>query len=446
MKNILTIAGFDPSGGAGLQADIKTFSALETYGLSVATSLTVQNTHGVFDVIEIAPDVISNSLQTIASDVELHAIKIGMLCTETVIEVVASFLEKIFCSIVVLDPVLISKNGYWLLKESSLPFFIKRLLPKITLITPNIKELQLLSNIEITNDNDIKKAANIIKNFGPKHVLIKGSRVTPELVTDLLYDGINYTEFTSKNLEVHHFLHGTGCTFASAITSELAKGYTLTEAIKTAQIFLNILSLSPLVVGKGNYNLNHLGILQRDAEKYSIIYELKQAFKKLEEACIGSLIPEIQSNMVYAMEGAALPFEVAGFPGRIIRLDNSIACVSAPEFGKTKHMASVVLAVMHYFPSLRSAMNIKYSSELIGAAKKLGYKIYSFDRKNEPEDNKNIEGKTLDWGIKETISKTHEPPDLIYDTGGFGKEAIIRVIGHNPQEIVNKILAIKKKL
>ncbi len=443
MKNVLTIAGHDPSCGAGVEADIKTFSAMEVYGLSVGTALTVQNTSGVFSVVEIDEKVILTQLHNLAHDIEIHAIKIGMLYSEKVIEIVASFLEEVSCKVVVLDPVLISKNGFWLLKQDAQAFLIKRLLPLITLITPNIKEAQLLANLEIKDISDIEKTASIIKNFGPKYVLIKGARVSSDSVTDLLFDGSNYKSFATKNLKVHPFLHGTGCTFASSITAQMAKGFTIEESIKSAQSFLYSVSLSPLVIGKGNYNLNHLGILQRNSEKYNIIHELKIAFEKLRHENIGELIPEVQSNLVFAMDGATNAEEVAGFPGRIVRLDNSIAYVRSPEFGKKGHMSSAILAVMHFFPFLRSSMNIKYSPEIIKICGKNGFIIYNFERKDEPEENKDVEGKTLNWGIKQAIEKAHNAPDIIYDTGGHCKEPIIRVIGNDPDEVVKKIILIK---
>ncbi|MBI4651879.1 bifunctional hydroxymethylpyrimidine kinase/phosphomethylpyrimidine kinase [Candidatus Desantisbacteria bacterium] len=384
MKNVLTIAGFDPSGGAGIQADLKTFSALETYGLSVATALTVQNTIGVFYVKEINEEIIYKQLKALMEDIDIHAIKIGVLYNKTIIEKISYFLKEINCPIVILDPVIISKNGFWLLEESALKALIKDILP-------------LLTQINIKNDEDIKQSAKIIKNCGPKYVLVKGVEETLTEVKDMLYDGNEFIMFPSKNLKVHHYLHGTGCTFASAIAAELVKGFSIFESIRSAQNFLNSIHNSPLVIGKGNYHINHLGILQHNADKYSILNELKSAFDKLRNENIADYIPEVRSNFVYAAEGASSLDEVAGFPGRITRIDDTIAYIKAPEFGKSKHMADTIISVMQYFPHLRSAMNIKFSDNIIEACKKNNYCIYEFDRNNETEENKNTEGKTLVW-------------------------------------------------
>ncbi|MBI4650504.1 bifunctional hydroxymethylpyrimidine kinase/phosphomethylpyrimidine kinase [Candidatus Desantisbacteria bacterium] len=446
MKNVLTIAGYDPSGGAGIQADLKTFSALETNGLSVSTALTVQNSRGVFSTAEIDEDIISKQLNTLATDIDIHAIKIGMLYKESVIKVVVSFLEKKACPIVVLDPILISKNGFWLLKESAISFLIKHLFPLATIVTPNIKEAQMLCHFEIKNDNDIRKSASIMKGYGPKYVLIKGSSVTPDTVTDLLYNGHNFMSFETTNMNVHPYLHGTGCAFASAITAYMVKGFDIHESIKKAQSYLRLISLSPIELGKGNYYLNHLGILQRDAEKYAIISELKSAFLKLSQGRIAELIPEVQSNMVFAMNKAVSIDEIAGFPGRIAKIDDSIAYVAVPEFGKSRHMASMILAVMHYFPHCRSAINIKFSKRIIEICEKLGYTIYSFDRKDEPEEDKNKDGKTLDWGVNQALAKVQKAPDVIYDTGAHGKEPMVRVIGQNPSDVTEKIISIKNAI
>jgi hydroxymethylpyrimidine/phosphomethylpyrimidine kinase len=189
-----------------------------------------------------------------------------------------------------------------------------------------------------------------------------------------------------------------------------------------------------------------MAVSLRDAEKYRMLKEMETAIEKLKEAKIGILIPEVQSNMAFALPDAKGFEDVMAIPGRIIKYGDSIVTVSRPVFGTSRHVASIVLTAIKFDFTKRSAMNIRYSPEIINACQKLNLKIASFNRKDEPEESKRKEGSSLQWGVEKVIRESGFVPDIIYDLGDVGKEPMVRVIAENPEELFKKISSIKKQL
>jgi len=224
MKKVLTIAGSDSGGGAGIQADLKTFSARGVYGMSVITALTAQNTIGVQGVYEILPSFVEKQIDSVMSDIGADAWKTGMLSDSEIIRVVADRAQKYNIKLLVIDPVMIAKSGDLLLNQKAIAALISDLIPLAFVITPNHHEAQTLTGLTIENLADAREAAKKIHNQGAKNVVIKGGHL-PDIknAIDLLYDGRNFIEFHAPRIKTKN-THGTGCTFASAIAAELAKG------------------------------------------------------------------------------------------------------------------------------------------------------------------------------------------------------------------------------
>ena len=260
MKKVLTIAGSDSCGGAGIQADIKTFSANGVYGMSVITAVTAQNTQGVFAVQDIDPTIIKAQIDAIFTDIEVDAVKIGMVSQIATIEAISEKLQQYAPNIVVLDPVMISKSGYSLLMPEAKEALINKLIPLATIITPNIPEAEeLLKELgieaEIVTVEDMEKAAKEIYKLGCKNVLLKGGHSAGAAV-DVLYDGQYILHFTSERIATKN-THGTGCTLSSAIAANLALGFNTKESVAKAKEYITVAIQHSLDIGKGVGPTNH---------------------------------------------------------------------------------------------------------------------------------------------------------------------------------------------
>ncbi|MBI4135180.1 bifunctional hydroxymethylpyrimidine kinase/phosphomethylpyrimidine kinase [Candidatus Uhrbacteria bacterium] len=263
MPRVLTIAGSDSGGGAGIQADLKTFAARGVYGMSVITAVTAQNTIVVQGVFALPAPFIGRQIDSVMSDIGADAIKIGMLANKETIDVVAERLQKYGSRLVVLDPVMIAKGGHKLLRKGAERALLLKLVPLAFVLTPNLHEARALTGLPIKTTDDMKRAAVMLHRRGARNVVIKGGHLpgNPRAV-DILYDGTTFREFSVKRIRTKN-THGTGCTFASAIAAELAKGKNIYEAVRIAKKYItNALKASRRVsLGHGHGPLNHIHAL-----------------------------------------------------------------------------------------------------------------------------------------------------------------------------------------
>ncbi|WP_188497309.1 bifunctional hydroxymethylpyrimidine kinase/phosphomethylpyrimidine kinase [Pullulanibacillus pueri] len=255
MKTALTIAGSDSSGGAGIQADLKTFSALGVYGMSVITAVTAQNTQGVFGVEELSEKIITGQLDAVFQDIPVDSVKIGMLSNAEIIQIIARKLRVYQPHHVVLDPVMVSKSGYDLLRPEAKAALIEHLLPLATVLTPNLKEASVLVGHPVETLSDMKEAAKALAEKGPQAVLVKGGHLQGEAI-DILYDGEKWRTFEGKRIATKN-THGTGCTLSSAIAAFLAKGHSLEEAIQRAKQYIQGAIAHALELGHGAGPTHH---------------------------------------------------------------------------------------------------------------------------------------------------------------------------------------------
>ena len=255
MKHCLTIAGSDSCGGAGIQADLKAFSANGVYGMSVITAVTAQNTQGVFDVQDITPCVIAHQMEAIFDDIHVDAIKIGMVSRTDTIEMIAKTLKHYTLPPLVIDPVMISKSGYDLLQPEAKKALIETLLPMATLITPNLPEAEVILGYKIDTIEQMKKAAYDLHRLGCKYVLVKGGHLSDD-ATDVLYDGKSIHLLHAKRLKSIN-THGTGCTLSSTIAANLAKGYDVKEAVERAKVYITHAIERGFVLGHGVGPVHH---------------------------------------------------------------------------------------------------------------------------------------------------------------------------------------------
>ena len=263
IKQVLTIAGSDSGGGAGIQADLKAMSANGVYAMSVITAITAQNTEEVTDVFELPPSIIAAQIDAIFDDFDVAAVKTGMLSSTDIIKTVVTLLKPQQVRNLVVDPVMVAKGGQSLLKPDAIDSLKKELFPLALLVTPNVHEAQQLSGIQITSLADARRAAKIIHQFGCANVLIKGGHLPVDRATDLLYDGRFFHIFKGEFIDTPH-THGTGCTFASAIAAHLAKGKALSDAVQTAKTYLTQAIKHSLAIGHGQGPTNHFYFLNQD--------------------------------------------------------------------------------------------------------------------------------------------------------------------------------------
>lgn len=263
MKHCLTIAGSDSSGGAGIQADLKAFSANGVFGMSVITAITAQNTQGVFDVQDVTPAMIAHQIEAIFDDIRVDAIKIGMVSRPETIEIIAKTLKKYPLPPLVIDPVMISKSGYNLLQPEAQKALIELLLPMATLITPNLPEAEVIVGYKIDTLDLMQQAARDLHTLGCTYVLVKGGHLEDD-ATDVLFDGETFSFLHVKRLETKN-THGTGCTLSSAIAANLAKGMCVKTAVEEAKAYITEAIAHGFTLGKGVGPVHHFYALYEKA-------------------------------------------------------------------------------------------------------------------------------------------------------------------------------------
>jgi len=267
VKNVLTIAGSDSCGGAGIQADLKTFSALGTYGMSVITAVTAQNTTGVFNVQEMDVEMVRDQINCLFDDIIIHAVKIGMVSSVEIIETIGSCLRGRTDSPIVLDPVMVSKSGCHLLRPESTEALIEVLFPLAEVVTPNLLEAEVITGQKTDSIAGMEEAAVQMHGLGARNVVVKGGHLAGDAV-DVMYDGLRFeylqgTRFATTNT------HGTGCTFSSAIASYLARGFSIQEAVKEAKKYISGAIENSFALGHGVGPTHHFYELYRKAGVYN---------------------------------------------------------------------------------------------------------------------------------------------------------------------------------
>lgn len=262
MKTVLTIAGSDSSGGAGIQADLKTMIANGVYGMSAITALTAQNTTGVFDIMNVTPEFLAKEIDAVFTDIYPDAVKVGMVSDGELIEVIADKLVMYKADNIVIDPVMVATSGAKLISDDAVETLKNRLFPLATVLTPNIPEAEILSEITIKGKKDMKSAAALIGEKYNSAILLKGGHSICD-ADDLLFRNGEYVWFEGRRIDNPN-THGTGCTLSSAIASNLAKGYNLDKSVEKAKEYISGALAAMLDLGAGSGPMNHGFRIQED--------------------------------------------------------------------------------------------------------------------------------------------------------------------------------------
>jgi hydroxymethylpyrimidine kinase / phosphomethylpyrimidine kinase / thiamine-phosphate diphosphorylase len=442
LKIALSIAGSDSGAGAGIQADLKTFSVLGVYGCTAITTITAQNTKQVAEIVEISPSMVEQQIRSVMIDMRPNAIKIGMVYSNPIIDAVYRSLRRSNIPIV-LDPILSAGTGAMLLRDDAYSSFVSKLIPKSTLITPNRMEAEKLAGITIRTEDAAIEAARKIKEMGAENVIVKGGHFGPKHVTDLLLDnGGHVIKFTNPRIKIKES-HGSGCSFSSAVAAYIAKDIAITDACRMATEYVHSAIKNLIRVGHGLPVANPISVIHHNAHCYSTLLELQNSVLQVSTLDgFYRLIPETQTNFVYALPDAVKISDVAGVRGRIVKIVDTASPTSYIGFGASHHVASAVIAYMRVNPTIRSAINIRFDERIVKVCKSL-FSVSSYDRTKEPTRIKREEGSTVIWGTLVALSKNHMA-EVIYHRGDVGKEPMITVFGKNPTEVVTKIKAILK--
>lgn len=435
---VMTIAGSDSGGGAGIAADLKTFAALGVHGTCAITSVTAQNTTGVLKTFDLAPEAVASQIDAVCSDMEVKWAKTGMLASSEIVREVAKEVRKHGLSLV-LDPVMAAEAGGDLLRKEALSVLIEDLLPSCRVTTPNASEAGALAGMAVKTPGDAKIAARRIADHGVEAVIVTGGHLD---ATDLLYEAASEAFTRIPGTFVKGGTHGSGCTYSAALTAFLASGESLEGAARKAKKFVEQAILKSRPAGRGVNPVNQLGAILEEKERYLVLKELKEAVLTLENSPdFPELIPEVGCNIGMAIPGADSYGDVAAVEGRIVRHRGRAVAVGCVDFGASKHVAGIILASLRYNSQIRAAINVKYSEETLAACREMKLETSSFDRAEEPENTS-----TMDWGTAEAIRKYGSVPKVIYDKGGPGKEPMIRLLGTGATEVAELAVQLAEKI
>ena len=424
--NVLSIGGSDPSSGAGIQSDIKTFENHGVYGFTVITAITSQNTKKISKILPISSKIIKSQLESVLSDFQIDSIKIGMMYDSSIIKAVHVMIKNQKCPIVV-DPIIESTTKAILLKKSAITDYRKMIIPLATIITPNKRESKILSGCSKVDD-----AARRLQELGARNVIITGYRESERVIEDFVME--SDSNYILKGKKIKMINHGSGCNYSASITASLARKKSIHEAANIAKEYVYQSIKNSKDLGKGikiTYKKN--SEIQKQLS-LSII-----DFQNIKN--ISKFIPECQTNFVFSKNKPKNIKNILGISGRLVKSGNNVIQAGDLVFGGSQHVATALIEVSKKFPEIRSAINIKYEPKLITKAKKRKMSVLSYNRKKESKNSKLKENSSISLGVSSCLKS--EMPDIIYHKGDLGKEPMIIVFGNTPTEVVKKIKQIQ---
>lgn len=433
--SVLTIAGSDSGGGAGIQADLNTFAELGVHGCCAITSVTSQNTVSVNDVVDIPSKNVRSQIDANLEDFDIDVVKVGMLHTQDIVEEIYDALseEDLY---IVYDPVMVAESGDRLMKKKTIDLIKQKIIPLANVVTPNKFEAEEISGVEIGNEEDVKKAGIKINDLGADNTVITGGHLDGD---DYLIRNRAMKTFRGQKLDVN--VHGSGCVFSSAIAALIAKGEGINKSVGRAKVFTRNAIKWHKKVGHGNKPLNPNAESEKSRNRIKVLSNLREALNTLEESDFDPrLIPEVGSNLVASTIYAETIKDVAGVPGRIVVTGSDIKIVDRPIFGASRHMAVALLAYQQYDDSIKSAMNIRHNEDTDQLVEVLPQSVSRFGREDLPRGN------PIANGVRYAIENSEEIPEIIVYEGDFGKEPVIMFFGESPQQVVSEVLRVSEIL
>ena len=429
--NALTIAGSDPSSGAGIQRDLQVFERLGLYGLSAITAITSQNTRAFYRTESVSAKSVSEQIGAILEDFEISAVKIGMLYTIPVMRTVQKRLRDVKCPIIV-DPVVSSTTGGVLLAADTIKEFQKCIVPLAYAMTPNMRECSIISGIKCSSIQEIESSASALTLMGARNVIVTGA-VSGNIVRDYIFGekkfSMSYKKISAEN-------HGGGCTFSSALAGYMASGNSFEKSVKMAGSFAQKFIKNAKKIGSG---IAVAGSKRDDSSRVELADAIC-AFSNMKNAC--TLIPECQTNFVYASPNPKTAKDVLGVQGRIVRTGQSVTVCGVIAAGGSRHVASAVIEMCAKFPTVRAAINIRYDESTIKRMKNAKMRIAMYERRSEPPSIKKAKSGSIPWGIRMAVKNSKTPHDAVYHTGDHRKEPMILIFGRTPSDVLAKVARI----
>ncbi len=448
-KVALTVGGLDPSGGAGITGDVVTFAALGVHGAAVATALTFQNTRGVTGYWTVAPREFEIQMDTLLADVSVAAVKLGMLAADGVVEVLVPYLQRFKEDDipVVFDPVFRAGGGEPLYEGSPSPAVVSSVIENVSLVTPNALELAFFLEEEAAKSlGELRTQVRVFQNKFGTPVLATGGHLTPAGdVFDVFFSGEEMREL--RRPRVAGKIHGTGCLVAAAVTAHLAAGADLPAAVERAHDYVSSAMAGSFPVGEGALVPDRTAATFDDAERWRVYRNVQRAVSVFEAGATSyRLIPEVGTNIGFALPDATSPGDVCAVSGRIVCVGKAPRAVGTPAFGASGHVARAILAAMACDQSVRAAMNVRWGEDVIAACRELKLNAVAFDRTAEPPAEADAEGRTMSWGVARAIAEAGAVPAVVYDLGAPGKEPMVRIFGRDAVEVVRRAMAIARRL
>jgi len=434
---VLTIAGSDSGGGAGIQADLKTIEAMGGFGTSTVTAVTAQNTTGVDSSYVLPVAEIEAQLDAVLSDFDVRAVKTGMLATTEVVETVAAYASEFDCPLVV-DPVMVAATGDRLLTEEAEKAYAD-LITESTLVTPNVDEAAVLTDVEPVDEAGARLAGQRLLTAGADAALVKGGHMPGEEILDVLVT----REFieTARHPRVDtDATHGSGCTLSAAIATRLAHGEPLVDAVGRSVAFLERAVRYHHDVGSGPGAVHHLVALRNEAGRNETAEAVQSVVDSLVAANVRWLVPEVGMNVVGATPYAEAVSETAAVEGRITETMDGIAPNRGVRFGASSHVARFLLDAREFHPTLRYAVNCRLADAVEVAVDELGWETAAYERSAGPESER-----TMNEGFRQVFDR-EEPPVAVFDRGGVGTEAILKVVATNPATLADRVLEVHNKI
>lgn len=434
----LTVAGSDSGGGAGIQADLKTFSMLGVYGASVITALTAQNTQEVVGIHAPPAWFVTQQMDAVLSDIQVDAAKTGMLFSEPIIRAVASRLRDRPFPLVV-DPVCVAQSGGKLLEDSAMGAMRDLMFPLADLLTPNLPEAEYFTGLKITGAAEVFAVAEKLLAMGPKAVLIKGGhmRASPVVTDWLCVPGRSPLALSQRRVATRNN-HGTGCTLSAAIAAGLARGLCLAEAVPSAQRYLNLCLRAAFAVGQGAGPTNHLAPLLKLQARAGVLQELAVLGRALVAVPgLARLVPEGRLDPVLAVPLATGPEDVAGFPGGLaVPPRGEPSGAGGPEFGASAPVAAVLLAACQVWDDLRCAVTIRHQDAVLAALDRIGADLIRLEPKTGPWPG--------DGAVRQALQE-HPHPErglAVCHPRGAGLEAQVSLLAGCPEKLLEQLRAL----
>lgn len=432
---VLTVAGSDSGGGAGIQADLKTIEAGGAFGTSVITSVTAQHTRGVQSTHLLPLQEIEAQYDAVADDFAVGAMKTGMLATEDVVELVTERVAESSIPAVV-DPVMVAASGDRLLDDGAESAY-HELAREAALLTPNADEAEVLTGIEVDSTEAAIRAGEQLVDDGVDAVLVKGGHVDGDDVVDSFVTDDEIEQISHPRVDTDAN-HGSGCMLSAAIATRLAYGDGLSTAIKTGTDLLARAVRYSLDVGQGPGAVHHMVAARDQAEREPTAERVREIVDALAETNVGPLVPEVGMNVAGATPYAEVLEECAAVEGRIGRTRAGIMARGDIRYGASNHVAHCLLAAREFHPEYRFALNTRYDADIETALLGLDWPIDEYDRTERPANVATEEGATIEWGVQQAFSGARTPPVAVIDRGEHGKEPLVTLLAADGPTLIDR--------